>query len=225
VRTAHRWIAIVVAVAELCATACTRAQPFAGLIDVGGSRLYLECSGSGSPAVVLEADIQGGAGDWSAVQSQVAGFTLVCSYDRRGQGRSDRTTEPSGGDQAVDDLRVVLAGGGIRAPYVLVGNRFGGLLVQHFALNHPHDVAGLVLIDADDDSLARRFQAAGPTAARESYRRWMREDPDGRAVAVTYAAVRGADLPPGLPLVRIAGGEPDAIVQAISSIVRSSIRR
>jgi hypothetical protein len=55
---------------------------------------------------------------------------------------------------------------------------------------------------------------------RESYRRWMREDPEGRAVAATYALVRGAEPVPGVPLVRIPRAEPDAVVQAIRSIVR-----
>jgi pimeloyl-ACP methyl ester carboxylesterase len=108
-----------------------------------------------------------------------------------------------------------------------------------FAQRHPRDVAALVLIDADDDSLAARFQAAGPTAVRESYRRWMREDPDGRAVAATYATVRGADLPPAVPLVRLTHGlepiahsapleiprdEPDVVVQTIRAIVRPDVR-
>jgi pimeloyl-ACP methyl ester carboxylesterase len=209
-----------VALALLFVSACAKPPPFTGLVDVGGHRLYLECAGSGSPAVVLEADIQRGASEWSAVFSRVAAFSLVCSYDRLGHGRSDRTTEPSTGEQAVDDLRVVLAGGNVPAPYVLVGNGFGGLLVQLFAQRHPRDVAAVLVLDSDDDSLAARFQAAGPTAVRESYRRWMREDPDGRAVAATYASARATQLPPGVPLVRIPRAEPDAVVQAIHSIVR-----
>jgi pimeloyl-ACP methyl ester carboxylesterase len=224
-----------VAVALLFAAACSKPPPFQGLVTVDGRRLYLECAGSGTPAVVLEADFQRGVSDWPAVQGQVAAFSLVCSYDRLGHGRSDRTTEPSAGEQAVDDLRVVLASANVPAPYVLVGNGFGGLLVQLFAQRYPRDVAAIVLIDADDDSLAARFQAAGPAAVRESYRRWMREDPDGRAVAATYAAARAASLPPGVPLVRLTHGlaptersaaleiprdEPDLVVQAIRALVR-----
>ena len=39
---------------------------FAGLIEIGGSRkLYLECEGTGSPAVVLEAGLRNRADIWS----------------------------------------------------------------------------------------------------------------------------------------------------------------
>src|SRR5262245_18795155 len=39
---------------------------FAGLVDIGGRRLYLECQGTGSPTVVLEAGYPNRADIWSA---------------------------------------------------------------------------------------------------------------------------------------------------------------
>src|SRR5215212_3759743 len=69
---------------------------FAGLVDIGGRRLYLECQGSGSPTVVLEAGYGNRADVWSIDQAPpstgrrhmvfpaVAGFTRVCAYDRPG---------------------------------------------------------------------------------------------------------------------------------------------
>jgi len=39
---------------------------FAGTVDIGGGRkMYLECSGTGSPAVVLISGKGNGAADWS----------------------------------------------------------------------------------------------------------------------------------------------------------------
>src|SRR5437867_10731682 len=62
------------------------------LVDIGGWKLHLNCSGTarpGQPTVVLEA----GAGDisteWSLVQTRVAQFARVCSYDRAGMGWSE----------------------------------------------------------------------------------------------------------------------------------------
>jgi pimeloyl-ACP methyl ester carboxylesterase len=56
------------------------------LIDVGGRKLHINCTGTGSPTVVLE----GGGGafgiDWALVQPRVAESTRVCSYDRRDWG-------------------------------------------------------------------------------------------------------------------------------------------
>ena len=68
----------------------------AGLIDIGaGRRLYLECRGTGSPVVVLEAGYRSSARIWSQdphqagaprtmVLAGVAAFTRVCAYDRPG---------------------------------------------------------------------------------------------------------------------------------------------
>ena len=44
------------------------AADFAGLVDIGGGRkMYLECSGTGSPTVVLISGKGNGAADWSEV--------------------------------------------------------------------------------------------------------------------------------------------------------------
>jgi hypothetical protein len=65
---------------------------FSGLIDIGGGRkIYLECKGTGSPVVILEAGLRNRADIWSvkpdagtAVFPKVAAFTRVCAYDRPG---------------------------------------------------------------------------------------------------------------------------------------------
>src|SRR6266508_781166 len=66
---------------------------FAGLIAIGGGRkMYLECRGSGSPTVILEAGYRNDAEIWSTplkpgmktVFSEVPKFTRVCAYDRPG---------------------------------------------------------------------------------------------------------------------------------------------
>ena len=59
------------------------------LVDVGGYRLHIHCTGSGGPTVILNAGNGGSSLDWSLVQPGVATFTRVCSYDRAGYGWSD----------------------------------------------------------------------------------------------------------------------------------------
>src|SRR5437763_4423067 len=63
------------------------------LIDIGaGRKMYLKCSGSGSPTVILESGYRNDADIWSAqfepgkstVFPEVAMFTRVCAYDRPG---------------------------------------------------------------------------------------------------------------------------------------------
>jgi hypothetical protein len=54
--------------------AAQRPAPRGKLIDVGGYRVHLYCTGSGSPTVLVA-----GAGfsfDWALVQPEVAAFTL-----------------------------------------------------------------------------------------------------------------------------------------------------
>src|SRR5688572_1762274 len=59
------------------------------LVDVGGYRLHLWCTGSGAPSVILDAGLGGSTVVWGFVQPEVARFTRVCSYDRAGLGYSD----------------------------------------------------------------------------------------------------------------------------------------
>ena len=118
------------------------------LVDVGGHRLHLQCTGSGSPTVVLEP----GAGLMSAttgwIAPAVAGQTRVCVYDRAGRGGSERADTSQDGRQVATDLHTLLRRGNVPGPYVLAGHSFGGLYVQAFAAQYPDEVAGMVLIDS-----------------------------------------------------------------------------
>jgi pimeloyl-ACP methyl ester carboxylesterase len=118
------------------------------LVAVGGHRLHINCTGSGSPTVVLEP----GAGSMSSAMAwiapAVARGTRVCVYDRAGRGWSESASGPQDANQTAADLHTLLAQADVPGPYVLAGHSFGGLYVQAFAARYPDDVAGLVLIDA-----------------------------------------------------------------------------
>ena len=143
-------------------------------VDIGGGQhLYLSCSGHGSPTVLLES----GAGDfhvvWSFVQPKVAELTRVCSYDRGGYLSSDPGTRPRTYAQLALELRSALDRAGEKAPYVLVGQSYGGLVVRGFAKRYPRDVKGMVLVDAvhEDETIVYggaphrlRDQALGRTS-------------------------------------------------------------
>ena len=126
------------------------------LVDIGGRRLNLFCSGIGSPTVLFEAPSGSAAWTWWAVQPKVAARTRTCSYDRAGLGFSDPSPRAADAANAVDDLHALLAAAGIAPPYVLVGNSFGGATAQLFAWAHPAEVQGLVLAETmHEDELAR----------------------------------------------------------------------
>ena len=128
------------------------------LIDVGGYRLHLYCTGTshlGSPTVILETGGGGESLGWSTVQWGVASFTRVCSYDRAGYGWSDTGPRPRTAGRIVAELHTLLARAGVPGPYVLVGHSFGGLIVRLYAYTHPQQVAGLVLVDSISEELVR----------------------------------------------------------------------
>jgi pimeloyl-ACP methyl ester carboxylesterase len=126
-----------------------RAYPPPGrLVDVGGHRLHLSCTGSGSPTVVLEPGQGGVSLDFAWITPAIARDSRVCVYDRAGRGWSDAADSPQDGARIAADLHTLLARAHVPGPYVLAGHSFGGLYVQSFAAQFPDDVAGLVLLDS-----------------------------------------------------------------------------
>jgi pimeloyl-ACP methyl ester carboxylesterase len=121
------------------------------LVDVGGHRLHIWCSGSGAPPVILETGLGGSSADWGFVQPEVARFTTVCAYDRAGMGYSDAGPSPRTMGQIVRELAQLLDRTGVTGPVVVVGASIGGLAARLLASEHPDRVAGLVLVDASHE--------------------------------------------------------------------------
>ena len=126
----------------------TAYPPPGQLIDVGGHRLHLNCTGSGSPTVVLEPGLGEVSPAMGWIAPVVARDTRVCVYDRAGRGWSDPADGPQDAAQTAADLHTLLDRGHIPGPYVLAGHSFGGLYVLTFAATYPDQVAGLVLLDS-----------------------------------------------------------------------------
>jgi pimeloyl-ACP methyl ester carboxylesterase len=119
------------------------------LVDIGGHRLHIWCSGSGKFSVILETGLGGSSADWGFIQPEVAKFTQVCSYDRAGMGYSDPGPSPRTARRITHELSQLLDRTGIVGPIVLVGASIGGLAVRVFASDHPERVAGLVLVSCN----------------------------------------------------------------------------
>lgn len=132
-----------------------RYPPPGRLVDIGGHRLDLLCSGAGSPTIILEAGLGESALGWAQVQRSLARTARVCSYDRAGMAWSDRYTRPRTATNVADELQALLSASGESGPYVLVGHSIGGLFVRRFAAAYPHDVIGIVLVDPTDPEAIR----------------------------------------------------------------------
>jgi pimeloyl-ACP methyl ester carboxylesterase len=121
------------------------------LVDVGGYRLKLNCIGVGTPTVILEAGFGDLSVEWRTVQSEIAKFARVCSYDRAGYGGSDPGPIPRTSLQIATELNALLRNAGELPPFVLVGHSFGGYNVRVFNGLYPNEVAGIVLADATQE--------------------------------------------------------------------------
>jgi pimeloyl-ACP methyl ester carboxylesterase len=121
------------------------------MIDVGGRRMNIVCVGTGSPTVILDAGLGGGAEAWARVQTRAARQTRVCAYDRAGMGFSDPAEPPRDAAAIASDLHALLHGANIAPPYVLVGHSSGGIFMRYYADRYPSEVVGLVLVDPDSE--------------------------------------------------------------------------
>lgn len=123
------------------------------LVDLGGHRLHVNCTGNGTPTVVVENGLGDFSFDWVLVQSRVSSFTRICTYDRAGYAWSDPGPKPRTFAQLNLELRDALTSLGEHGPFVLVGHSYGGPVVRNFALTHPGEVAGIVFVDAAHEGL------------------------------------------------------------------------
>ena len=142
---------VVLALAGCGGSEALKATTVAGhpgsLVPAGDHRLYAECTGSGSPTVVLDSGGEGGVESWTEVQPRIARFTRVCSYDRAGNGLSPGVPGTrTASDQAEDLARLVSELD--LGPVVVVGHSWGGLIDRLFASSHPDSTAGVVQVDA-----------------------------------------------------------------------------
>jgi pimeloyl-ACP methyl ester carboxylesterase len=202
-------------------TSVSTSGDFAGLIDIGeGRTMYLECSGTGSPTVVLIAGNLSAGDGWrysggsatdeddpptqndAAVYPTTAKFTRVCAYDRPGTqlengapSRSSTVKQPTTVQGDAADLHTLLTAAGMHGPYVLVGHSLGGFIANIYARTFPDEVTGIVLVDAASEYLATTL---GPAAFSQWAKAFstIQSDPDGEAPDLVAGTEATKALPP-----------------------------
>ena len=127
------------------------------LVDVGGRKMHLNCSGEGSPTVVLDSGLGDTYISWRKVQPEISKFTRVCSYDRAGLGYSNPSPQPRTSKVIAGELHTLLHAAAIPPPYVLVGHSMGGYDVRLFASAYRSEVVGMVLVDASHPDQENRL--------------------------------------------------------------------
>lgn len=114
---------------------------------VSGRNMRLDCTGSGSPTLVLDSGLGNDGLVWGGVQPVLAQTTRVCSYDRAGMGWSDPVPPPRDADHIADQLHGLLAVAQINGPIVLMGHSIAGIYIRDYAARYPAQIAGLIFVD------------------------------------------------------------------------------
>jgi len=127
------------------------------LVDVGGYKMHLYCTGEGSPTVILEAGLNDFYVSWAKVQPEVSKSVRVCSYDRAGLGWSEASPRARTSEVMAEELHTLLTNADVESPYILVGHSFGGINVRSFAQKYPDEVVGMVLVDSAHEGQGARL--------------------------------------------------------------------
>src|ERR1700722_20326635 len=135
-------------------------------VDVGGHRMHINCTGSGSPVLVLEAGGQNDSTIWRGVQPALSKTTTVCSYDRAGTGWSDTQPGPRDADHVAAELHQLLVQAGIKGPLILMAHSIGGLFIRDYVAHYPADVAGIVFVDSSTPFQERNAALARATPTK-----------------------------------------------------------
>lgn len=122
------------------------------IVALGGVEYAAACDGSGGPTVVyIDGWDSPSPATWSLAAAEQAKSTRVCLFDRPGMGLAPRrpgAAPHSTPEQHAEEMLAMLAVLGETGPYVLVPWSYGGLVARAAAVQHPDDVAGMVLVDA-----------------------------------------------------------------------------
>jgi len=173
-------------------------QPAGKMIDVGGYRVHLYCSGTGSPTVVIT-----GAGysfDWGLVQPQVSRFTQVCTYDHSGTAWSDQGPQDNC-SLRTSEIHAALKAARITGPYVLVGHSLGALVARFYANKFPEEVSAMVFVDHATPMMSHQTlpQRPGPlfgnptTSAAQPHPSFGTEQPSSPVGESSFEKLPSAD--------------------------------
>jgi len=115
------------------------------MVDVGTHRLRLRVSGDGSPDFLCLHGLVDRIEIWDRIAGPLAERGRVACLDQRGHGESEAPAGPYRREDLAGDVSAVIRALGSEK-VVLVGHSMGGIISMTTALEHPDQVAGLVLI-------------------------------------------------------------------------------
>jgi 3-oxoadipate enol-lactonase len=197
-------------------------------IEVNGTALRYDLSGSGPSTLVLIHEMGGTLESWDLVLPMLSARRRVLRYDTRGAGLSQKVRGGLAIDTMVDDLTALMDALGIAGKVALAGIAVGGAIALRTAVRAPQRVAAVVISspavgiapDRRAAVLARveRMEREGLHAVSDSLdssyppelrryaarfaafrARWLGNDP--ASFGAIYRMLAAMDLQPDLPRI------------------------
>ena len=164
---------------------------FDGFFSVERADVRLECRdyGGEGPTVILLHGLAGTSHEWEATASWLTATHRVIAPDQRGHGRSERFPTSVSTADLVDDV-LAIADELKLAPFLLIGQSFGGLVALLTAARRPDLVRALVVAEASP-SAARGEDVVNLQSWLDQ---WPVERPfDAQVVTQTLAVTVGVE--------------------------------
>jgi pimeloyl-ACP methyl ester carboxylesterase len=123
----------------------------------GGATVHMDCTGAGSPTILLESGLGDDFLSWRRVQPALSHTTRVCSYDRAGYGWSSPRQGPRDAEHIAEELHELMTAAHIDGPIVLMGHSMAGVILRIYASRYPAGIAAMVFVDASTPTQAERL--------------------------------------------------------------------
>ena len=136
------------------ASATSTTNILAQTLTIGDYQYVMECSGEGSPVVLL---LGGRAAAWKAIQVEINRSARTCVFDHMGS-----ITKPLTAEEIAKNVHTLLEDAQVTGPYILVGFSVGGYITRLFTNLYPDEVAGIALLDSSHEDQNARFLTALP---------------------------------------------------------------
>jgi len=173
------------------------------MFTVAGHEIYLSCRGGPGHTVILEAAIGEDHTNLLPIAQRIRNRAYACVYDRTGVGRSTKPKSAVTARDHVAEVHELLELADVARPAVLVGHSYGGIVALMETVEHPEDVAGLILVDSAHPHQDARLESVMSDEQRQAYRALSADTPSvDFATSLTEAAAEYGPLP-AIPLTII----------------------
>ncbi|WP_215910193.1 alpha/beta fold hydrolase [Streptacidiphilus fuscans] len=159
------------------------ASPTLHMVTNQGHKLAFYVTPGRLPAIVLDAGGGLDASYWNKIVPVLAEDTgsEIITYDRSGEGRSSDVPGPWQAQNAASDLAAGLSQLGVTHDVVLISHSLAGEVATYFVNEHPHWIAGAVLVDASLPEFYTPAETARIVAQNQQQIAALKQQPQTRA--------------------------------------------